>query len=48
MIFDVEEERTKLAVLTADSLETVAVLALPHATRLGFHGTFVRDADLRG
>ena len=47
MIFDVEEERTKLAVLKADSLETVAVLALPHATRLGFHGTFVRDADLR-
>lgn len=42
LLFDVEERRTKLVVLDATTLETAGILILPHATRLGFHGTFVQ------
>lgn len=41
LLFDVEEERTKLLIIDAATLETAAIVALSHATRLGFHGTFV-------
>lgn len=42
----VDDERANhLLVLDARDLATVARLRLPHATPLGFHGTFVADAE---
>ncbi|MDP3274327.1 MAG: carotenoid oxygenase family protein [Deltaproteobacteria bacterium] len=42
MAYDPTEDRGECHVLDAATLESVCVLALPHACPLGFHGSFVR------